>query len=74
MPEIAKRYPTYGSEKLANELGGIVCSTTVYNILKRYSLSKKLDRLLSLQEIPSDIKISPILARKLSSGKVCTSF
>jgi transposase InsO family protein len=67
--EIAKRYPTYGPLKLANELGNIVCAATVYNILRRHNLSKKLDRLLSLQEIPADIKISPILLRKLESNK-----
>jgi transposase InsO family protein len=66
---IAKSYPTYGPERLANELGHIVCAATVYNILRRHNLSKKLDRLLSLQEIPSDIKISPILLRKLESQK-----
>ena len=63
--EIAKRYPTYGPLKLANELGHIVCAATVYNILRRHNLSKKLDRLLSLQDIPADLKISPIMLRKL---------
>ena len=66
---IAKRYPTYGPARLANELGNIVCSATVYNILARHNLSTRLYRLLSLEEIPSDIKISPILARKLESQK-----
>ena len=42
---IAKKYPTYGPARLANELGGIVCAATVYNILRRHNLSKKLDRL-----------------------------
>jgi len=64
---VAKKYPTYGPARLANELGNIVCSATVYNILRRHNLSKKLDRLLSLEEIPSSIKISPILARKLEA-------
>jgi transposase InsO family protein len=72
--EIAKRYPTYGPARLANELGSVVCAATVYNILRRHSLSKKLDRLLSLQEIPSDIKISPILARKLALAKPAQIF
>jgi len=67
--DIAKRYPTYGPARLANELGHIVCSATVYNILKRHNLSKKLDRLLALEEVPSGIKISPILARKLENQK-----
>jgi transposase InsO family protein len=66
---IAKRYPTYGPERLANELGHIVCAATVYNILARHNLSKKLDRLLSLAEIPSEIKLSPIMLRKLSEQK-----
>lgn len=72
--EIAKRYPTYGPVRLANELGGIVCAATVYNILARHNLSKKLDRLLSLAEIPADIKISPILARKLENQKPAQIF
>ena len=45
--DIAKKYPTYGPARLANELGHIVCAATVYNILKRYNLSAKLDRLLA---------------------------
>jgi transposase InsO family protein len=71
---IAKKYPTYGPARLAGELGGIVCSATVYNILKRNGLAKKLDRLLSLEEIPSDIKLSPILARKLEQAKPASIF
>jgi len=66
---IAKRYPTYGPLKLANELRHIVCSATVYNILRRHGLSKKLDRLLSLADIPADIKISPIMLRKMANQK-----
>jgi len=72
--DIAKRYPTYGPARLANELGGIVCCATVYNILKRKGLSKKLDRLLSLQDIPSSIKLSPILLRKLEQQKPAQIF
>ena len=72
--DIAKRYPTYGPARLANELGGIVCAATVYNILKRHGLSKKLDRLLSLEKLPADIKISPILARKLESQRPAKIF
>jgi len=71
---IAKRYPTYGPARLANELGNIVCSATVYNILARHNMSKKLDRLLSLAEIPADIKISPILARKLENQRPAQIF
>jgi hypothetical protein len=48
-----KDYPTYGPTRIANELGSIVCAATVYNILKRRSLSRKIDRLLSLENIPS---------------------
>lgn len=66
---IAKKYPAYGPARLANELGHIVCAATVYNILRRNDLGTKLARLLCLEEVPSDIKISPILARKLSSLK-----
>ncbi len=72
--DMAKKYPTYGPARLANELGGIVCAATVYNILKRYGLKTKLDRLLSLEEIPSSLKISPILARKIESQKPTTIF
>jgi hypothetical protein len=67
--DIAKKYPAYGPARLANELGHIVCAATVYNILRRNGLARKLSRLLCLEEIPSDVKISPILARKLSSLK-----
>jgi transposase InsO family protein len=72
--EIAKRYPTYGPARLANELGHIVCSATVYNILRRHNLSKKLDRLLSLADIPVSLKLSPILLRKLESQKPAQIF
>jgi len=67
--DAAKKYPAYGPARLANELGHIVCAATVYNILKRHNLSKKIDRLLSLADIPVDVKISPILARKLENVK-----
>ena len=46
----------------------------MYNILKRHGLSKKLDRLLVLEEVPSDIKISPILARKIEQNKPAQIF
>ena len=71
---VTRKYPTYGPARLANELGNIVCAATVYNILKRHGLSKKIDRLLALEEILSDIKISPILARKLESSKPLSIF
>ena len=71
---VARKYPTYGPARLANELGGIVCSATVYNILRRHNLSKKLDRLLALEEIPCSIKISPILARKLEEKRPARIF
>lgn len=64
-----KVYPTYGPARIANELGGVVCSATVYNILRRHGLNKKIDRLLALEDIPSDITISPILARKLEQAR-----
>ena len=72
--DIAKKYPTYGPARLANELGNIICSATVYNILKRHGLSKKIDRLLALEEIPSSLKISPILARKIEQNKPAQIF
>jgi len=62
---LAKKYPTYGPARIANELGGIVCQATVYNVLKRHKLNKKIDRLLALEDIPAKIKIGPILQRKL---------
>jgi len=63
-----KHYPTYGPARIANQLGGIVCSATVYNILKRRGLNRRLDRLLALEEIPSAVKISPIMQRKLDEA------
>jgi len=63
-----KDYPTYGPARIANELGGIVCSATVYNILRRYGLNRKIDRLLALENIPASVKISPIMQRKLDEA------
>jgi len=39
------------------------------NILKRHNLNKKLYRLLALEDIPSEVKISPILVRKPNEKK-----
>ena len=39
---VAKKYPTYGPARLANELGNIVCAATVYNILRRHNLARNL--------------------------------
>lgn len=64
-----KKYPTYGPARIANELENIVCPATVYNILKRNKLNKKLYRLLALEEVPLNVKLSPILARKLNEVK-----
>jgi transposase InsO family protein len=64
-----KLYPTYGPARIANEIGGMVCPTTVYNILRRRGLSKKIDRLLALEDIPVTVKISPIMARKIYEEK-----
>ena len=71
---IAKKYPTYGPARLANELGHIVCAATVYNILKRHNLSTKLDRLLALEDIPASVKIGGILARKIAEKKPASIF
>ena len=60
-----KKYPTYDPTRIANQLGGIVCSVTVYNILKRRKLNRRIDRLLALEEIPSAVKISLIMARRM---------
>ena len=46
----------------------------MYNILKRHGLARKLDRLLILEKIPSDIKISPVLARKIEQNKPAQIF
>ena len=64
----AKRYPVYGAARIANELGGIVCAATVHNILKRNGLSKKFNRLLAMDCLPQDIKLSPVFARKLEAA------
>lgn len=40
---VRKYYPAYGPARLANELGNIVCFATVYNILRRHNLSRKLE-------------------------------
>ena len=63
-----KKYPTYGPARIANELGSIVCPATVYNILKRRGLNRKLDRLLALEDIPVSVKLSPIMARKMDEA------
>ena len=61
--DTANKYPTYGSPKLANERGHMICATIVYNILKRNNLSTKEDRLLALEKIPIN------LYDKLDTGK-----
>ncbi len=48
--DFIKTYPTYGPARIANQLGGIVCSATIYNILRRRGLNRRLDRLLALEE------------------------
>jgi len=64
-----KTYPTYGPTRIANEIGNIVCPATVYNILRRRGLNRRLDRLLALEEIPKEVKIGYIMARKLDEAK-----
>jgi transposase InsO family protein len=63
-----KDYPTYGPARIANEIGNIVCPATVYNILRKRGLSRKIDRLLSLEDIPASVKLSPVMARKLDEA------
>jgi transposase InsO family protein len=63
--EISRRYPSYGASRLAHELDNIVCGATVHNILKKHGLSKKFDRLLAMATIPEDVKLSPVMLRKL---------
>lgn len=64
-----KKYPTYGPERIANETGGVVCSATVYNILRRHRLSRRIDRLLALEEIPSEVDIGYVMARRIAQAK-----
>jgi len=64
-----KDYPTYGPARIANELGGIVCPATVYNILRRRGLSRKIDRLLALEDIPASVKLSPVMLRKIDDAE-----
>jgi len=66
--DFIKIYPTYGPARIANQLGGIVCSATVYNILKRRGLNRRLDRLLALENIPSALKLGSVMQRKLSEA------
>ena len=63
--DVSRRYPSYGASRIACELGNIVCGTTVHNILKKRNLSKKFDRLLAMVDIPEDVKLSPVMLRKL---------
>jgi len=63
-----KTYPTYGPTRISNQLGGIVCSATVYNILKRRGLNRRIDRLLALENIPSAVKVSPIMQRRMDEA------
>jgi len=66
--EFIKTYPTYGPTRIANQLNNIVCSATVYNILKRRGLNRRIDRLLALENIPSAVRISPIMQRRLDEA------
>ena len=63
--DVSRRYPSYGASRIAFELGSIVCGATVHNILKKRGLSKKFDRLLAMVDIPEDVKLSPVMLRKL---------
>jgi len=63
-----KKYPTYGPVRIANELGSTLCPSTVYNILKRRGLKRKLDRLLALEDIPALVSLSPVMARKMEEA------
>jgi len=67
--DFIKTYPTYGPARIANQLGGIVSSVTVYNILKRRGLNKRLDRLLLLEDIPSTVKLGSVMYRRLDEVK-----
>lgn len=67
--EFIKVYPTYGPARIANGLGNIVCSATVYNILRRRGLNKRIDRLLALEDIPSEVDIGYIMARRIDETK-----
>ncbi|MDD3777124.1 MAG: IS481 family transposase [Actinomycetota bacterium] len=63
-----KEYPTYGPARIANELDSIVCPATVYNILKKRGLNRKIDRLLALEDIPVSVSLSPVMARKIDEA------
>ena len=67
--EFIKAYPTYGPTRIANQLGNIVCSATVYNILKRRGLNRRIDRLLALENIPSEVDIGYLMQRRLDEVK-----
>ena len=67
--EFIKAYPTYGPVRIANQLGNIVCSATVYNILKRRGLNRRIDRLLALENIPSEVDIGYLMQRRLDEAK-----
>ena len=69
IPEFIKAYPTYGPTRIANQLGNIVCSATVYNILKRRGLNRRIDRLLALENIPSEVDICYLMQRRLDEAK-----
>lgn len=64
-----KEYPAYGPARISNELGYIVCPATVYNILKRRGLNRKLDRLLALEDIPALSKAKPSYDQENGRGK-----
>ena len=64
-----KKFPTYGPQRIANEIGNVVCPATVYNILRRRGLSRRIDRLLALEEIPREADIGYIMARRLDEAK-----
>jgi hypothetical protein len=64
-----KKYPTYGPARIANEIGNLVCPATVYNILKRRNLNRRIDRLLALENIPSELDIGYVMARRLDEER-----
>lgn len=66
--EFIEHYPTSGFVRIANQLRGIICFTIVYNILKRHRLNRRIDRLLALENIPSEVKIGSLIQRGLDGA------
>jgi transposase len=65
-------YPTHGPKRIANELkqqGVAISDTGVYNVLRRKSLNRRLDRLFYAQEKSDNPVVTERYIREITKGQ-----